>query len=108
MDSDLRAERLSVDVRSFSVAPCVQGQAASMLAIDRCDTLKDAGVRVSLQGPEPEVLDVMRAGFPLKVGEVCKCLCLCVCVFIELHITAQSCNSMPLALIEGGSMIVCV
>lgn len=56
-----------MNVDSFSIAPCVQKEASSIGAIASCRLLHEAGVTVSLRGPVPEQLTVMRAGFPLKV-----------------------------------------
>lgn len=60
-------ESLKMNVDSFSIAPCVQKEASSIGAIASCRLLHEAGVTVSLRGPVPEQLIVMRAGFPLKV-----------------------------------------
>lgn len=61
-------EDLSVDVGSFSVAPCVQRKNFSELAIETSRKLHEMAVAIALQGPSPELMDVMRAGLPLLVG----------------------------------------
>ena len=66
-------ESLKMNVESFSVAPCVQREASSNAAIASCRLLHEAGVTVSLRGPVPDQLTVMRAGFPLKVRAARAC-----------------------------------
>lgn len=67
INSGRAVETLKMNVDSFSIAPCVQREASSKGAIAACRLLHEAGVTVSLRGPVPEQLEVMRAGFPLKV-----------------------------------------
>lgn len=61
-------EALSVDVGSFSVAPCVQRKSFSQLTIETSRKLHEMALAIALQGPSPELMDVMRAGLPLLVG----------------------------------------
>lgn len=68
MKSGSAFEALAVDVCGFSVAPCVQHREAPDAAIVSCCRLHEAGVAVALRGPLPELLRVVRRGFPLKVG----------------------------------------
>lgn len=68
MRSGSAFESLSVDVGSFSIAPCVQGRAGSELAIEISRKLHDMAVAMALKGPRPDLMDTMRAGLPLAVG----------------------------------------
>lgn len=56
-----------MEVGSFSVAPCVQMPHVPDLVLDSCRRLLEAGVAVALRGALSDRLDILRAGFPLKV-----------------------------------------
>lgn len=64
-------EALTLEVGNFSIAPCVQSREASELAIESSRHLHETAVAVALQGPQPELLGVMRSGVPLKVHVTC-------------------------------------
>ncbi|CAB1109754.1 unnamed protein product [Ectocarpus sp. CCAP 1310/34] len=66
MKSGSAFEALAVSVCDFSVAPCVQRLEASDAAIVSCGRLHETGVAIALRGPQPELLEVIHRGFPLK------------------------------------------
>ncbi|CAM9494605.1 unnamed protein product, partial [Hapterophycus canaliculatus] len=66
MKSGSAFEALAIDVDGFSIAPCVQRLEDSGATIGACGKLHETGVAVALRGPLPDLLAVIRDGFPLK------------------------------------------
>lgn len=68
MHSGSAFEALSLDIGSFSIAPCVQDTAGAKLAVDISGKLHEMALALALKGPKPELMDTMRVGLPLQVG----------------------------------------